>query len=55
MKARLSKWKGMWLSLVGRLCLLKSILSFVPLFFMSLFKMPSEVTDKIEKMQISFL
>ena len=54
-KARLSKWKGRCLSLVGRICLIKSVLSSLPLFFMSLFKMPSTVVDKIVRIQRNFL
>ena len=54
-KARLSRWKGKCLSLAGRICLIKFVLSFVPLFVMSLFKMPSMVAEKIVRIQRDFL
>jgi len=33
MKKSLSRWKGRFLSLAGRICLIKSVLSFIPLFY----------------------
>jgi len=36
---RLSRWKDKFISMVGRLCLIKSVLSALPLFYLSLCKM----------------
>nr|GEY82526.1 RNA-directed DNA polymerase, eukaryota [Tanacetum cinerariifolium] len=41
--ARLSKWKAKTLSVGGRLTLIKSILSTVPLYTMSIYKVPKGV------------
>jgi len=46
-KARLSAWKGKCLSLAGRVCLVKSVLTSVPLFYLSLFKAPISVCKMI--------
>ena len=54
-QARLSRWKGKCLSLAGRICLIKSVLSAIPLFFMSLFKLPSGVANKLVRIQRNFL
>jgi len=54
-QARLSRWKGKCLSLAWRIYLIKSVLSSIPLFFMSLFKLPSEVADKLVRIQRDFL
>jgi len=54
-KGKLSRWKGRCLSMAGRICLIKSVLSSVPLFFMSLFKLPSGVADKLVWIQRNFL
>ena len=54
-QARLSRWKGRSLSMVGRICLIRSVLSSIPLFFMSLFRLPSGVARKLVKLQRDFL
>jgi len=54
-QARLSRWKGRSLSMAGRICLIRSVLSSIPLFFMSLFKLPSGVAGKLVKLQRNFL
>ena len=41
--------------MVGRVCLIKSVLSSIPLFFMSLFKLPSGVAGKLVSIQRNFL
>jgi len=46
-KSRLGRWKGRYISMTGRICLIKSILSSIPLFYLSLFKLPSTVLKKI--------
>ncbi|XP_038704727.1 uncharacterized protein LOC120000673 [Tripterygium wilfordii] len=52
---RLASWKGRQLSVGGRLTLIKSALSNLPIYFMSLFRMPSSIARKIEQMQRNFL
>ena len=51
----LAGWKKLYLSKGGRLMLLKSTLSSLPTYFLSLFTIPTHVADKIEKMQRDFL
>jgi len=38
-KSKLSSWKGKQLSFAGRVTLIKSFISVVPLYYLSLFKM----------------
>jgi len=54
-QARLSRWKGRCLTMAERICLIKFVLSSIPLFYMSLFKLPSGVAGKLIRMQRSFL
>ncbi|KAL7195785.1 hypothetical protein ACSBR1_035923 [Camellia fascicularis] len=54
-KKRLASWKKRYLSLGGRITLIKSILSSLPLYYMSIFKIPSKVANLIDKYQRSFL
>ena len=54
-KARLSAWKGKCLSFAGRLCLIKSVLTSIPLFYLSFYKAPTSVCDKISSIQRRFL
>ena len=54
-KARLSAWKGKCLSLAGRVCLVKSVLTSVPLFYLSLFKAPVSVCKTIASIQRRFV
>ena len=51
----LGRWKGRFLSLVGRVCLIKSVLSSIPFFYISMYKLPSIVLKEIEKIQRRFL
>ncbi|CAL5392250.1 unnamed protein product [Camellia sinensis] len=53
-KKRLSSWKRRYLSLGGRITLVKSVLSLLPLYYMSLFRIPSTVANTIDKFQRSF-
>jgi len=55
LKSRLSVWKGRFLSMTGRLCLVKSVLSAIPLYYLSLFKAPEEVCKCITRIQRRFL
>ena len=52
---RLSGWKSMYLSKGGRLTLIKSVLSGIPTYFLSLFPLPSSVANKLEAIQRNFL
>ena len=52
---KLAGWKKLYLSKGGRLTLLKSTLSSLPTYYLSLFTIPSHVANKIEKIQRDFL
>ena len=52
---KLAKWKKLYLSKEGRLMLLKSTLSSFPTYFLSLFTIPTNVANRIEKLQRDFL
>ncbi|KAL6321948.1 hypothetical protein AAG906_035857 [Vitis piasezkii] len=52
---RLDGWQKAYLSLGGRITLLHSCLSHIPSYFLSLFKIPSLVAAKVERMQRDFL
>ncbi|GJS31423.1 RNA-directed DNA polymerase, eukaryota [Tanacetum coccineum] len=51
---RLSKWKMKTLSIGGRLTLLKSVLGSMPIFHMSMFKVPTGVLNSLEKLRSQF-
>ena len=52
---KLAGWKKLYLSKGGRLMLLKSTLSSLPTYFLSLFTIPTHEANKIEKLQRDFL
>lgn len=52
--SRLSKWKIKSLSIGGRLTLLKSVLTSIPLYHMSIFKVPLGVLQKLESVRKNF-
>jgi len=52
--ARLSSWNRKFLSFGGRLVLLKSILSSLPVYFLSFFKTPVGIISSIESIFKSF-
>ncbi|GJT13803.1 RNA-directed DNA polymerase, eukaryota [Tanacetum coccineum] len=54
LSARLSKWKLKSLSIGGRLTLVKSVLSSLPLYYMSSFKVPKDVLSKMESIRWNF-
>ena len=55
MEKKLSRWKRLYLSKGGRLTLLKSTLSSLPTYFLSLFTIPNVVAARMERIQWNFL
>ncbi|MCH81419.1 LINE-1 reverse transcriptase like, partial [Trifolium medium] len=55
MKKRLSSWNGRHLSIGGRVTLINSVLSSLPLYFFSFFKAPKGVITDLIKLQRNFL
>ncbi|KAL4599735.1 hypothetical protein ACB092_11G147700 [Castanea dentata] len=55
MEKRLSGWKRLYLSKGGRPMLLKSTLSSLPTYFLSLFTIPKAVATRLESIQRNFL
>ena len=53
-KKRLTMWKRQYLSKGGRLTLIKSILSSLLIYFMSLFVIPRKVSSRLENIQRDF-
>ncbi|KAL4353692.1 hypothetical protein GQ457_06G031150 [Hibiscus cannabinus] len=52
---RLASWKSTTLSIGGRLVLLQSVLSSLPIYFMSIFRMPVAVYRKLSSIMANFL
>ena len=55
MEKKLSGWKRLYLSKGGRFMLLKSTLSSLPTYFLSLFTIPKAVAARLENIQKNFL
>jgi hypothetical protein len=55
MESRLAGWKRLYLSKGGRLTLIKSTLSNLPTYYLSLFPIPVGVANRLEKLQRDFL
>jgi hypothetical protein len=55
MERRLAGWKRMYLSKGARLTLIKSSLSNIPTYYLSLFPMPVRVANRLDKIQKDFL
>jgi hypothetical protein len=55
MARRLAPWKRMYLSKGGRVALIKSTLSNLPTYMLSLYPIPAQVAMRIEKIQRDFL
>ena len=55
MEKKLSKWKRLYLFKGGRLTLLKSTLSSLPAYFLSLFTIPKAVAARMESIHRNFL
>lgn len=51
----LKPWKSRHISMDGKLTLVSSNMSNLPIYYMSLFRMPTVVANKIEKIQRKFL
>jgi hypothetical protein len=49
---KLSCWKAKYLSYGGKLVLLNSVLSSLPMFMMSFFEMPKGVIKNLDQLQI---
>jgi len=45
----LDNWKGKYLSMAGRTCMLKFVLTFIPLFYLKVFFVPVVVMKELEK------
>jgi hypothetical protein len=55
MERRLASWQRLYLSKGVRVTLIKSTLSNLPTYFLSLFSIPMHVSNRIEKLQRDFL
>jgi hypothetical protein len=55
LERRLARWKRLYLSKGGRFTLIKSTLSNLPTYYLSLFPIPASVAKRIEKIQRKFL
>jgi hypothetical protein len=55
MEKRLAGWKRLYLSKGGKVTLIKSTLSSLPTYFLSLFPIPAGVAHRLEKIQRDFL
>jgi len=55
LKARLNVWKGWFLSMAGRICLIKSVLTSTPLYYLFLFRAPVVVCKSITRIHRRFL
>jgi len=55
LKSRLSVWKGRFLSMAGRICLLKFVITTIPLYYLSLFRAPESVCKSIVSIQRRFI
>jgi len=51
----IEKWKGKLISMVGHVCLIKFVLSTLPLYYLSFYKLPKCVSNKLVKIQRNFL
>lgn len=54
-RKRLAAWKRKHLSLGGRITLINSVLSSLPIYFLSFFKIPKRVVSNIIRLQSNFL
>ena len=54
-RKRLASWKRQYISKGGRLMLIRSRLSSLPIYFLSLFRLPKLVCSRLEKIRRDFL
>ena len=52
---KLAKWKQRHISFGGRLTLIQSVLTSIPIYFFSFFRVPKSVVDKLVRIQRRFL
>ncbi|RVX00224.1 putative ribonuclease H protein [Vitis vinifera] len=55
MRRRLAQWKRQYISKGGRITLIKSTLASIPIYLLSLIRIPKAVAKRIEKIQRDFL
>ncbi|XP_057415858.1 uncharacterized protein LOC130710563 [Lotus japonicus] len=55
MTAKLGLWSSRFLSLSGRLVLIKSVMNAIPLYYMALYKAPKGVIQRLERIMRRFL
>jgi len=54
-KSRLSTWKGKLLSITGRVCLIKSVINVLPLFYLSFSKATTTICNIVRRTKTKFL
>ena len=54
-QSRIAAWKVRWLSLAGRVLLIKSVLVAIPNYFFAVLKAPPKILVQIQKMIKGFL
>ncbi|WKA05140.1 hypothetical protein VitviT2T_023123 [Vitis vinifera] len=54
-RRRLARWKRQYISKGGRITLIRSVLASMPIYHMSLFRMPKAVARRLDKVQRDFL
>ena len=55
MERRLTRWKQLYFSKGGKITLIKSTLSSLPTYFLSLFPIPVDIAIHIERLRTNFL
>ncbi|XP_057432601.1 uncharacterized protein LOC130725381 [Lotus japonicus] len=55
MRRKLSAWKQKMLSVEGRVCLINNVLTAIPLFFVSFFRIPKGVLKEVKRIMRTFL
>ena len=54
-EAKLSTWNQRYISMAGRITLINAVLTALPLFFLSFFRVPSAIIHRISAIQRQFL
>ncbi|XP_058766654.1 uncharacterized protein LOC131640260 [Vicia villosa] len=54
-KARLSTWKGRFLSMGGRISLINAVIANIPVYYFSFFKAPTKIIQTLTSIQRNFL